>query len=613
MAHSRSESDVALTTADLFVVVCTLALGMSFGELILLGIAKFHLGRFMHLNPQIVWLAPIVYTALAVVVAAVVVLVGRGRSRRSTARAVIFCVSWLGISGGLLVHQPLHELAAIVLAAGLARIVSGVAVNRLGLVTSLARRALVPMVLLVAVMFAGLNGGWLLHERRALAALPPPPAAAPNVLLIVWDTVRAASLSLYGYERMTTPTLQMVARDGVTFDRAFSTAPWTTPSHAAMFTGHFAPDQSSDWAAALDGRATTIAEILSARGYRTAGFTANVYATSRESGLNRGFSRYVDYPVFSPAELFTSTFLMRTAIEREHWWKYLGLQDVPGRSDAVRIENEFLSWLDRDTRPFFAFLNVFDAHAPYRPPAPYDTAFGPLLPGRDPILVELRRFSPRELQAEIDAYDGSIAYLDHRLSLLLRELETRGLLDNTLVILTADHGEEFGEHGVFTHGHSLNDRVLHVPMLIRLPARLPRNLRIGEWVSIRDIPATILDVTETSGAMPGRSLARFWSSTGTKPPEPLVVAVNRAPGNPPEYSVARGDMRGLLMDPWKLVIDGDRQSHLFDLRRDPDERRDLAGTPEFAQKRAELEGLLERMAAPRGERASTPQAHEVHQ
>src|SRR5690606_4189905 len=161
-------------------------------------------------------------------------------------------------------------------------------------------------------------------------------------------------------------------------------------------------------------------------------------------------------PVFSLIDFFAATTVGREIVNDREWRLRLGMLQKPGRKYADDVNREFLEWLgDGSDRPFFVFLNLFDAHHPYLPPPPFDTLFGPLLPGRDPGMVEGRTFTPRELQAEIDAYDGGIAYQDRQLALLLEELERRGELENTIVIVTSDHGEEFGEHGVFTHGNSL--------------------------------------------------------------------------------------------------------------------------------------------------------------
>ena len=140
-------------------------------------------------------------------------------------------------------------------------------------------------------------GGRAWSEYRASAALPPAPADARNVLLIVWDTVRAGNLSLHGYGRRTSPNLERLAGRGVRFDQAFATAPWTLPSHSSLFTGRWPHELTADWRSPLDETYPTLAEYLAAHGYDTAGFVANLDYCSRETGLSRGFAHYEDYPI----------------------------------------------------------------------------------------------------------------------------------------------------------------------------------------------------------------------------------------------------------------------------------------------------------------------------
>jgi arylsulfatase A-like enzyme len=211
-------------------------------------------------------------------------------------------------------------------------------------------------------------------------------------------------------------------------------------------------------------------------------------------------------------------------------------------------------------------------------------------------MAEGRTFAERELQAEIDAYDGGIAFEDQELGRLLDALEQRGLLDNTLVIVTSDHGEEFGEHAVFTHGNSLYDPSLHVPLVFGGGPALPRALRVPAWVSTRDIASTIADLAGVSADPPlgGASLARFWDGSDWRP-DTLVAAVSYAPGHPDRYPVSRGDMDAVLIAPYKYIHSGDGSEELYDLTADPGERLNLAGSAAWrsvvARLRAYLEGV----------------------
>jgi arylsulfatase A-like enzyme len=476
-----------------------------------------------------------------------------------------------------------------------------------------------PMLAIVILVIAGvLHVPYMMAERRALAALTPD-EEKPNVLFIIWDTVRAASLSLYGYNRPTTPTLERLASESVVFDRAYAIAPWTLPSHASLFTGRAFHELSTDWLTPLDDEPVTLAELFARKGYATGGFVANYFYCSRESGLDRGFHRYDVYPSPSLAQFILGSSPARVFFNSWGARGAFGFTQKPGRKEASGVNAEFRRWLDRlDGKPFFAFLNYFDAHAPYLPPSPWDTMFGPILPSRDPSMREGRAFTERELQAEIDAYDGGIRSVDDHLALLLEDLERRGILDNTIVIVSSDHGEEFGEHGIFTHGNSLFERSLHVPLLIHFPARLP-GVRVRHWVSIRDVAATVAALARLDPGLGGNSLERFWiadrpprsdslmaaAAGGAPTPadsrlaaaasraaltraDTLLAQVSHARGHPPDYPVSKGDMQTVLSAPWQYIRGGDGEEHLFNLTDSLSARIDLRDRPESTS-------LLERL------------------
>ena len=187
--------------------------------------------------------------------------------------------------------------ASLLLSSGLAVRCGSLAGARREPFLRLVRRtapALVGVLLAITVISLG-RRAW--SEHRALATLPPPPAGARNLLLVVWDTVRAGNLSLHGYGRKTSPNLERLSAGGVRFDRAFSTAPWTLPSHGSLFTGRWPHELEADWQVPLDGNYPTLAEYLCRCGYDTGGFVANLDYCSRETGLNRGFAHYEDYPI----------------------------------------------------------------------------------------------------------------------------------------------------------------------------------------------------------------------------------------------------------------------------------------------------------------------------
>jgi Sulfatase len=357
---------------------------------------------------------------------------------------------WLGALGLLLLVPGLAKWGAALLAASIAVQGSAWLSRRALAFDRLVGRTLPVLLVLPLLAGAGIRA-W--HARTVL----PRTAAgvgSPNVLLLVLDTVRAIELGLYGLKPSDSPYLDALGAQGVVFDQAFSTAPWTAPSHAGFFTGRRARELSIDWTSRLDGTWPTLAEQLSALGYATAGFVANTEYASAETGLARGFGHYEDYHL-SWAQAIRWTSLSKTATDLWRAVRHPSPRDLPGRLAAEEINNRLLHWLDRHSEnPFFAFVNYFDAHAPYYPPEPYWSRFLPAEPRR-PRGVAPGGWSVQMATVGRRAYQGAIAHLDAQVEALLDSLRLRRVLRNTLLIVVGDHGEEFFEHGLMGHGNSL--------------------------------------------------------------------------------------------------------------------------------------------------------------
>jgi arylsulfatase A-like enzyme len=462
------------------------------------------------------------------------------------------------------------------------------------------------------VVFGSLSTGrQVLAERRALAKLPPAPGAR-NVLLIVWDTVRAQDVTSYGYTRDTTPNLARWARTGVRYDFALAPAPWTLPSHSSLFTGRWPSELNTQCADHLDASTPTLAEYLAARGYQTAGFAANTSYASWESGLDRGFLHYEDY-VLSPWTLLgrslAGNWVLRHGFGRRDVSadKWVRLQS----RDARGINEAFLTWLDgrRRDRPFFAFLNYFDAHAPYFPGPGTVGRFGVRPAGRrdyDFLAAfqssGVKRASTREVAMLHDCYDDCLAYLDEQLGQLLERLRTQGLLDNTLVIITSDHGEAFGDHGLFGHKSSVFLDQVWVPLVAFGPGA-PGGREVPYPVSLRDVPATVVDQLELSAGapFPGQSLAAYWrlapgESTPTTSPalsEFVDPAVLRPSSRRP--SRHRAMQMSLVARGQHYLRDGAGNEQLYELSVDPYEQGDLARTARGETPLAALEEFRRRL------------------
>ena len=562
-----------------------LMLGMLVG--ILAGIAEFGVrafGSFVLHRPshhdfgvELLWMLPL---ANMLLFGAVGVIIGLARIRWHGDTLTRLALAVLGAAAVyvILVHfRSLHEIVSVILSIGVGVRVADLLLPRANRLHRFVRRVAwraIAAVVLTAIAFQATAS---VSERRELASLVPASTQAPNVLIVVMDAVRAANLSAYGYARATTPELERFARHSVRFERAIVTAPWTLPSHASMFTGRFHHELSADWDVPLDEVHPTLAEVLSDRGYVTAGFVANNFYGRRQFGLNRGFLHY-ESRKFGLGAVIAASKLGDTFVRGYN--RLTHGYHRPTRMDAGEINERLLKWLPAaKSRPFFVFVNYFDAHEPYVAPPPFNRRFSAVEP---PTRRLRRKHTKAELAGLRDAYDQTIAYSDSQLGNLLAELDNRRLLENTLVVVTSDHGEEFGEHGWLGHGNGLYVQGLQVPLLISFRGRVPGNRVIAQPVTLRDLPATVLDLVglEDHREIPGQSLTHLWgSATGSQriTTSPVLSEVN-APGKTEGwYAVTKGDMKSIIVGGYHYIRNGDGREEIFDIISDPWERRDLAG------------------------------------
>ena len=560
---------------------------------------------------HVLWMGPISAACMGAIIGLVLALALRAWRGVSIAVPVVFFSSFAIFSFVSGLRLGIHKYAIMALSLGVAMQLARLATKRGAAFPGLCRRSLPWMggatlagALVIGAIVAGQNRR---GERSGEA-----PAGAPNVLLLILDTVRAQDLSLYGYERQTSPEIDRLASTGVTFDYAMAPAPWTLASHASMFTG-LSPDRlSTDFHAALDAAAPTIAEVLAARGYATGGFVANLTYTARTSGLDRGFMVYRDHPFSIELFLSSSSWMRKTALAiRPHF----GVHGPEVGKSAAQVNSEFLSWLPSDGRPFFAFLNFFDAHTPFKLERPFDRMFRDPPPQYWRFKPWVRSYSEADIEEFRDSYNSAIAYLDAQVGVLLRELERRGVLRNTLVILAADHGEHLGDHGGITgHANSLYLPVLHVPLVISFPSRIPVGVHVRPAVSTQNIPATILDLLGGSGdpALPGRSLARYWyggADDGDGNDDFVSPVFSELTSNDFAHRsdpIGKGPMQSLVRGNLHYVRNGDGSEELYDYIADADERTNLAGRVDSASVLAPFRQLLSQR--PPGQRRHTSKA-----
>lgn len=568
---------------------------------LIIGTRSQLLGQFVWSSRDVVWMAPIGYLIVFGIVALPLSVCAALAPRWITLRAVIFCFAALAAFSVALLFPRIHWLASLALAFGVGyRFAQGANAAW----AHAGRRATVMAAAALAATGATMRLTRAASESRAIGSAEASHVDAPNVLYIILDTVRARSLSAYGATHRTSPQLEQLASEGALFEHAFATAPWTLPSHATLVTGRDVAELSASWLVPLDDSTPTLAEVFSEKGYVTGAFVANHFYTGWETGLGRGFARYDDYLV-SARQILLSTALLQTGVASRFaaargWtarFKALASFDWPlhpsfysDRKEAPMVVGEFLRWQAHlGDRRFMAMLNFYDAHEPYDPPEALARQFG----------------APNDPQAR---YEGAIAWMDRELGLLFDDLRRRGVLDNTIVVVTSDHGEQFGEHGLKGHGNSLYLPVLHVPLLIRYPRAVPARTRIDTPVSLRDLPATVLALAGvSSGArIPGVALDGLWHGKTTRPSPILAEVRQEGDRLMNDGPLRRGDMRSAAGDSLHYIRNGDATEELYDFRRDPMEVSELTagrrGDTAVVTLRGRVEAMPRHASAPARER-----------
>jgi arylsulfatase A-like enzyme len=545
------------------------------------------------------WVAPLVYGAAFGVIGAIAAGLSLLAPRMPWDSILVLTLAVLGTYLlAMLQGSLVSDAGAVILALGIgAAATRGYRAQRERVLTA-AQRGLPGLAGLVVLVFGAVTLGSRLVEQRRMAALGPDPAGKPNVLLLVLDTERGDHLSWSGYPRKTTPVLDSLAEHGLGHLAAFAPSAWTLPSHATIFTGRRQSEHRAGIMRRpyLDDRYPTLAGQLAAAGYVTGGFVANTFWCGRHTGLARGFHRYRD--LYGNA----GDALARTVLGRQLAYRVLprlGPTDIPGRKSAADVNAEFLSWLDGSgSRPFFGFLNYLDVHAPYRAPAPFDGMFsGRLRPREAAVTVAIGkldggmgRVPPGNLRRAIDGYDEALRYLDSQIGNLLFELNRRGRLENTLIIVTSDHGESFGEHNMMNHGHSLHRDQLHVPLILSWAGRIPPRIE-PRAVGIDRIPAT---VAAAAGLAP-----RVFSGTTLLDPaaagQPVLSEMARRWPEATRWPSSRASWASIVEGRWHLLAPDSGPALLYDYVGDPAEKVNLARDPAHAATRSALEATLRQL------------------
>jgi len=399
----------------------------------------------------------------------------------------------------------------------------------------------------------------------------------PNIILIVMDVQRASNIHCYGYEKLTTPNIDRIAKDGTIFLNCISPAVWTLPSHASMFTGRYIYGHGVG--ASYNYKPIekyTLTEILKAKGYKTVGF------------CNKG-----------------------------HWWARYGIRDDRGFDEFYGItfssEIEWIEvgssktiklvkkWIEQhhDDKPFFIFINCLEPHLPYIPPEEYVKKFlgnlsleeiKKLQPNVWKVRMGLEKIDPERWRKLRALYDGETACLDARLGELFVYLEEKDLLDKTLLVITSDHGDEQGEHYPPHIAHQLHlyQPGIHVPLIVRYPDLFPQGKTIDDIVQTLDIFATILDVLSIDNIdiwrqnqgvsllkiVNGEAKRFFALSEHQKP----LLSFERMMRIDPNYDFRRWNrwIKALIVGDYKYIWSSDGRDELYNLKKDPLEQKNLA-------------------------------------
>lgn len=418
---------------------------------------------------------------------------------------------------------------------------------------------------------------------------------APNVLLVTIDTLRADHLSCYGYSRLTSPNIDRLAQEGARFKNAYSPVPLTGPAHASLLTSVF-PQQHG---ATINGmkvsahpRPVSLAQMLHRNGYRTAAFVSAWPLKKGIIGLGRGFDVY-----------------------NEDFTYHYKLVNAARRADEVTASA--LRWLKKPRkRPFFLWVHYFDPHSPYELHEEYAD-----LPG-NPAALRVRRAALNQSREEVDrivAYDSEIAFADHYLGELLKELDNLKMRERTLVVFSADHGENLGENGYVGHGDRIDQPIVHVPLILAHPGAISEGQVIAQDVSLVDVMPTVLEYVGLPVRIPieGRSLKPLMDAGAREPSKgsAYFLTYSEPPLLPPRWiswvwSWAKTkmlpDRLGFAEGQLKFVLEGEeRRPQAFHL--------DPAGVVEtpLEQSEAQMKGYRTRLIKwiERTNRGLTPQGN----
>ncbi len=411
----------------------------------------------------------------------------------------------------------------------------------------------------------------------------------PNIIIIVMDTARQDRLSCYDYHRRTSPNLELLSENSTLFTKAYSTSGWTPPAHASLFTGLFPiAHKTTQENPALSAELKTLAEILTNQGYETIGITENPMV-SRHFQFHRGFSVFIET------------------------WKRFFIKEPVHINPAYKFFNNYIEHRKKseNKKPFFVFINFIEPHNPYDSSHQFMHSFT-----KDDSIkcnnnrwqkhfLGLERFSPKEINHLNALYDAEILYVDHWIGKIAELLKKVELWNDTLFIVTSDHGENIGHHDMMDHVFSIYESTVKIPLIIHFPPLFPENKKINDPVQLTDIFPTIIDILNLdSSAFPsqGRSLLHETSPDRSVfveyyYPEQVLSTFDDQERLNPNLEKFKRIQRAVIRSDWKLLFRSDGDHELYHLKNDPDESENLINHSRFSNQKKQLIRNLEKLKA----------------
>ncbi|HEX5661731.1 MAG TPA: sulfatase-like hydrolase/transferase [Polyangiales bacterium] len=423
---------------------------------------------------------------------------------------------------------------------------------------------LVLAVAVIALVAARLGGS---QELTGQSTAKAPATTGGNVLYIVVDTLRADHLPGYGYSAIQTPALDAFAKDAVRFEHAYANASWTRPSFASLMTGRYASSHGvMSKSSGLPDEAETIAEVFSRAGYTTGGVVTN-YNIAPFFNFQQGFDEYhylAPNFLFGASDTAAKLSLLQIMKRVDEKVRAATGSSRPGSAyqDAEVVNAELLGWLDKQKTPWLGFVGYMDPHDPY-----YEHPYNGVGYSRAAHVKP----DPSEAEKLRQLYDGEVTFWDGHFGALVAELKKRNLYDALTIVVTADHGEEFMEHGGFWHGTTLYDEQLHVPLYVKLPNGERAGTKVAHWVESVDVMPTLLTLAKLPipSAVQGSDLFRGKPQTfAEESHEGNVLRTTRVQAGGQAWKVISanaGNPRGL------------KERELYRVDVDPGEHNELSG------------------------------------